>query len=128
MTLKFEHKKCFVFIISILLITNLTILLDIPFLRQILGFLFLTVLPGLLILRILKLNKLHTIEIILYSVGLSIAFVMFFGLLLNNITQARLFDPIINYLSFIYLQIKEKRDFNLSIPSISFHNTYPTYT
>ena len=77
------HKEWFVFIISMLLLTDIAILLDIPFLRQILGFLFLTVLPGLLILQILKLNKLSTIETILYSVGLSIAFLMFFGLFIN---------------------------------------------
>ena len=54
MTLKFEYKKCFVFIISIFLLTDLAILLDFPFLRQIFGFLFLSILPGLLILQILK--------------------------------------------------------------------------
>ena len=86
MTLKFEHKKWFVFIISILLITNLTILLDIPFLRQILGFLFLTLLPGLLILQILKLNKIEFTEKFVLSVGLSISFLMFSGLLINNLS------------------------------------------
>ena len=84
MTLKFEHKKWFVFIISILLITNLTILLDIPFLRQSFGFLFLTLLPGLLILPILKLNKIDFLEKFILAWGLSISFLMFYGLLINN--------------------------------------------
>jgi uncharacterized membrane protein len=46
-------KEWFVFVISILLLTDLAIFLNIPFLRQILGFLFLTFLLGLLILQTL---------------------------------------------------------------------------
>ena len=84
MVLKFGHKEQFIFIISILILTNLAILLNIPFSRQILGFLFLTLLPGLLILQILKLNKLSAIETILYSVGLSVAFLMFTGFFMNT--------------------------------------------
>ena len=85
MTPKFVYKGWFVFVISILLLTDLAILLNIPFLRQILGFLFLTILPGLLIFHILKLNKIESIEKFVLSVGLSISFIMFFGLLLNNL-------------------------------------------
>ena len=85
MGLKFEYKEWFVFVISMLLLTDLAILLDIPFLRQILGFLFLTILPGLLLLHILRLNKLGVTETILYSVGLSIAFVMFTGFFMNTL-------------------------------------------
>ena len=84
MDVKFESKERFVIVISILLLTDIAILLNIPFLRQILGFLFITFLPGLLILQILKLNKLGSTEKIVLSVGLSISFVMFFGLIMNN--------------------------------------------
>ena len=86
MTLKFEYKEWFVFIISILLLTDLAILLNIPFLRQIFGFLFLTLLPGLLILQILKLNKIGFLEKFILFWGLSISFLMFFGLLINNLS------------------------------------------
>ena len=86
MLLKFGAKKWFVFVISIVILTNLTILLDIPFLRQIIGFLFLTILPGLLILQILKLNKIEYTEKFVLSVGLSISFLMLFGLLINNLS------------------------------------------
>ena len=58
----FGTKKWFVLIIVIILLIDIVILLDIPFLRQILGFLFLTILPGLLILQILKLNKIDFLE------------------------------------------------------------------
>ncbi|MCL0094698.1 DUF2206 domain-containing protein [Dehalococcoidales bacterium] len=56
---------------------------DIPFLRQVVGFIYLTFIPGLLILRILRLHRLGTSETLLYSVGLSIAFVMFLGFFMN---------------------------------------------
>jgi uncharacterized membrane protein len=83
MTLEFGPKGWFAFIISILLLTDITIILNIPFLRQIFGFLFLTFVPGLLVIQILKFKKLSTVELILYSVGLSVAFLMFFGLFIN---------------------------------------------
>ena len=56
---------------------------DIPILRQIIGFIFLAFVPGLLILRLLKLHRLGSIETLLYSVGLSITFVMFLGYFVN---------------------------------------------
>ena len=85
MVLKIGHKERFVFIISILLLTNLTILLDTPFIRQVIGFLLLTLLPGLLILQILKLDKIDFLEKVILAWGLSISFLMFFGLLLSNL-------------------------------------------
>ena len=127
MTLKFGYKKWFIFIISMLIITDLTILLNIPFLRQILGFLFLTLLPGLLILQILKLNKLNTIETILYSVGLSIAFAMFTGFFMNTLypplgiptplstLPLMITISIILVILFITGYLKNK-DFSISIP------------
>ena len=77
-------RKSYMIITSIVILTDLAILLNVPFLRQIFGFLFLTILPGVLILQILKLDKIDFTEKFVLSVGLSISFVMFFGLLLNN--------------------------------------------
>ena len=85
MTLKFKSKDMIVFLISILAITNIAILLNIPFLRQVLGFLFLTILPGLLILHVLKLTKLDFLERFILSWGLSISFLMLFGLFMDNL-------------------------------------------
>ena len=79
-----EIKKCILILIVLIFLTDLAILLNIPFLRQVLGFLFLTILPGVLILQILKLNKIGDTEKFVLSIGLSISFLMFFGLLLNN--------------------------------------------
>lgn len=58
--------------------------LQIPILRQLIGFLYLTFVPGIIILRILKLHKLCNIETLLYTVGLSIATLMFTGLFMNT--------------------------------------------
>ena len=81
-----EYKKCFYIILLLILITDLVILLNIPFLRQLLGFLLLTALPGLLILQILKLNKMDFLEKFILTWGLSISFIIFFGLLINNLS------------------------------------------
>ena len=57
--------------------------LDVPVLRQIVGFAYLSFVPGIIILRILKLHKLGPVKTLLYSVGLSLAFNMFVGFLVN---------------------------------------------
>ena len=59
--------------------------LQIPILRQFVGFVYLTFVPGILLLRILKLHELGNIETLLYTVGLSIATLMFTGLFMNSI-------------------------------------------
>ena len=79
-------KRFFFLILIFLIATNVAILLNIPFLRQVFGFLFLTILPGVLILQILKLNKIGSTEKFVLSVGLSVSFLMFFGLLINNLS------------------------------------------
>jgi len=81
-----EYKKYFYILTALILIADLAILLNIPFLRQIFGFLFLTILPGLLILQILKLDKIGFTEKFVLSVGLSISFLMFFELLINTLS------------------------------------------
>jgi len=53
-----------------------------PTVRQIIGFFYLCFVPGLLILRILRL-RIGITETILYSVGLSLSLVMFSGALIN---------------------------------------------
>lgn len=57
--------------------------LHIPIIRQLIGFFYLTFIPGIIILRILRLHKLGNIETLLYTFGLSIATLMFTGLFIN---------------------------------------------
>lgn len=56
---------------------------DISLLRQIIGFLYLSFVPGIVILRIFRLHQLRSVETLLYSVGLSLAFIMFLGFFMN---------------------------------------------
>jgi uncharacterized membrane protein len=60
-----------------------TIFFNIPVARQAIGFLYLTFVPGFIMLKLLKQDRLSIIETILFSVGLSIAFLMFVGLVMN---------------------------------------------
>ena len=85
-----EIKKFLKFILAIQLAVWGVIGLDavglqIPILRQFIGFIYLTFVPGIIILRILKLHKLGNIETLLYTVGLSIATLMFTGLFMNSV-------------------------------------------
>ena len=57
--------------------------LDIPIIRQLVGFVLLSLVPGILILKILRVHNIHLIESLLYSVGLSLAFVMAMGVIAN---------------------------------------------
>jgi len=58
---------------------------DIPILRPLVSFIYLGLVPGILIIRMLRLHKLDTIESILCTVGLSISFLMFTGFATNLI-------------------------------------------
>lgn len=62
-----------------------TVFLNIPLLRQIFGFFYLSFIPGALTLDVLKFNSRDKLSFMLYSVGLSIAFVMFVGLFVNQL-------------------------------------------
>jgi len=58
--------------------------IQIQFLRQIVAFVYLTLVPGSLILKLFRLdNSIPTTEFFLYSIGLSTAFLMFVGALIN---------------------------------------------
>ena len=59
--------------------------LEIPILRQFIGFIYLTFIPGIILLRIFRIHKIGNIKTILYSVGLSIAFLMLIGLVMNTL-------------------------------------------
>lgn len=72
-------------ILIFLISTDLSILLDIPIFRQILGFIFLAFVPGALFLCILKPDRLGLTEKVVLSVGLSISFNLFIGILINTL-------------------------------------------
>ena len=80
-------------LIQVLLTITAAAGLDIPILRQVVGFIFLTFIPGILLLRILRVHEINTTESVAYSVGLSVTLVMFSGAIINfllppfNVTQ-----------------------------------------
>ena len=59
--------------------------LSVPLLREVIGFVYLTFVPGFLIFTIFKVNHENATETLLYSVGLSLAFLMFVGALINSL-------------------------------------------
>jgi len=77
-------RQGFALVIALTLIVSIVIVLDVPFLRQYLGALFYTLVPGWLILSALRLNKLGTIEKLVLSVGLSLAFLIFLSFTIDK--------------------------------------------
>lgn len=77
--------------------------LKIPILRQLIGFIYLSFVPGILIIRLLKLKNLKNTEILLYAIGLSIFTLMFTGFLINIVGLHFVSNPIstINLISTI---------------------------
>lgn len=80
-----KSRKSIASLLTVQFLFSASVFLDIPIARQVIGFAFLMFIPGLILLRILKLNKLDLVERILLSVGLSIAFLMFGGLIINEL-------------------------------------------
>lgn len=65
-------------------LTYTAILLNISVFRDIVAFIYLSFIPGFALLKFLKLKEISFLDTILFSVGLSIAFLMFMGLLVNE--------------------------------------------
>lgn len=81
--MKLNYNRYFVIMIIILL-TDISIFLDIPGLRQVIGFLTFTIIPGFLITCIMPYNIKIDLGRFILSVGLSIAFLVITGLLINQ--------------------------------------------
>lgn len=58
---------------------------NIPVIRELVGVIYLLFVPGIIILRILRIHKIGNIPTILYSLGLSITFLMLLGCIINFI-------------------------------------------
>lgn len=73
-----------IFIWAMLSISDL-IGLGIPLIKSFFGFILVTIVPGIIILRIIKVKPLNNFKLMLYSVGLSLAFVSMLGIFINYI-------------------------------------------
>lgn len=83
--MKLTKKSIFYGILVFGVIVNLLTLFNVNqfYLRAIIAFIFLTTIPGLLLMLILKIREINPWEYLVYIVGLSITFLMFGGLFIN---------------------------------------------
>jgi len=109
--MKLTKNVLFLGILIFGLIANLLVYFDIQYfyLRAVLSFVFLTTIPGLLIMLMFKIRKIGLWEYFVYTIGLSIAFLMFGGLLVNwvlpltGINQPLSLQPLSTSLNFFLL-------------------------
>lgn len=71
----------FIFLFVMVLMKNYEF--EVPLLIQILYIINLTIIPGFIFLRIIKIDKIDVYETVLYSIGMSIFFIMLIGLFMN---------------------------------------------
>ncbi len=127
--LSITKNKLFSGILLFSLVSILFVIFDIQYfyLRAIFSFLFLTIIPGLLIMLMLKIRKIGFWEYLIYTIGLSIAFLMFAGLAVNwilpwtHITDKplSLIPLLISFNTFLLIfgliAYKRNKDFSLKI-------------
>lgn len=75
-----------IFTIQVLVLVSLTMNtwgLHVPILSEIITLIYLLYVPGILVLRFMKIHEISSEEVLLYSVGLSIVSIMFIGFFIN---------------------------------------------
>ena len=77
-----KHFLAIVVVFQVIL--YLAMFLNLSTVRIVIGAAYLTLIPGLIITKLLKLDNLGTAESIIYTVGFSIAFLMIAGLVINQ--------------------------------------------
>jgi uncharacterized membrane protein len=80
-----KSKDFLLFVLFMQVVLDIAVLFDILVLRQVIGFLCMTFVPGLIIFKLLRMDESDIFELILFSVGFSIAFLILGGLLTNEI-------------------------------------------
>jgi uncharacterized membrane protein len=77
-----DSKRACALTLLFIALTDLSVALDVPVLRQALGFLMLTFLPGFFLIQILRVTK-NPVEKTLFVIGLSVSFLMFIPLMMD---------------------------------------------
>lgn len=80
-----DYRKFAILILILLAILNISVMFNLGFVRPVLSFIFLTFIPGLILIHIFPLNINNTEKLIL-SVGLSISFALIIGILANQLS------------------------------------------
>jgi uncharacterized membrane protein len=81
--MKDRNSKFLIYTFAFQMFACFSIILDIAFVRQVLGFIFLVFIPGFLLLRVFRIERSHLVETVVLSVGLSLAFLMLIGFVMN---------------------------------------------
>ncbi len=79
-----NYKKIIIYLLLFMVIANFYILIDIPIARPIFGYIYLTLIPGFIILLIFK-NRYELSDLILLSIGLSLSFVIIVGFITDSL-------------------------------------------
>jgi uncharacterized membrane protein len=82
---KRKSKNFLLVILFLQLMVYVLVFFDVPVAKQVVGFVYFTFVPGFVIVKLLKLDEFDGLETLLFSAGLSVAFLMFAGLLVNEI-------------------------------------------
>lgn len=140
---QFERQKLFILnktriffgILTFLILVNILIFFNLNqfYIRAVLAFIFLITVPGLLIMLMLKIRSIGFWEYLVYTVGLSVSFIMFAGLAVNwilpwlNITDKPLslypilacFDLfLLIFLLIAYIRNKDMKPFDIKTPKL----------
>jgi uncharacterized membrane protein len=83
--MKLSNLNFLLYVLAFQAIVCVSIILDIAFVRQVLGFIFLVFIPGFLIVRTLRIERPHFSETLVLSVGLSLSFLMMIGVGINEL-------------------------------------------
>ncbi|MCL5877813.1 MAG: DUF2206 domain-containing protein [Candidatus Bathyarchaeota archaeon] len=77
-----SHFLAIVVILQVVM--YLSLFLDLPLARIVIGTTYLTIVPGLVLVKLLKLDGLGSLESAVYAVGFSVVFLMISGLIINQ--------------------------------------------
>ncbi len=83
LSLKYFSGNFLGIVVFLQVIMYISLFLNLPAVRETVGLIYLTFIPGIIFIKLLKL-ELGTIEYILYAVGFSVAFLMLSGLAINE--------------------------------------------
>jgi uncharacterized membrane protein len=71
-------------VVAFQVVLYVSMFLNLPVVRIVIGAVYLTLIPGLVITKLLKLDSLGTFESVIYTVGFSLVFLMIAGLIINQ--------------------------------------------
>ncbi len=136
---KISMNFIFGFILGFLILVNILIGFNLNafYFRAILGFLFIILVPGALIMLMMKIREVGFWEYLVYTIGLSVAFIMFAGLAVNWILpwlmitskplQLKFILPIFDMILLVFWMIAYKinqdlSEIKLKIPQLDWIN------